>query len=437
MRNWGAASCRLVSGLGRLMFKPLFLSSMLAVAVAASAGCASGSGTGGGYLSVAVGPQQSLFDTPLSIQVTGAQPGSRVAITVSSTDSKGVLWASLTVFVASPSGSVNPAQDKAVSGSYTGRDPMGPIEFMAAKRGNDSAYFWSRQPQTFKITASSGSATASATVDRLGLSEGVQFTNETIAAAGFVGQYWAPASPSRHAAVLEFGGSEGGLDGQLAGALLASHGYPTLDIAYFGEPDLPAHLKNVPLEYFATALRWLAARPQVDPQHIWVSGVSRGSEAALLLGANYPTLVHGVIASVPSNVALCGLPDCSGPAWTLNGNPVPYTSQIDDPHPTDNPQAIISVNRIRGPILLDCGGVDTVWTSCAYAQAITAELTAARDPRPHILLSYPNAGHGVGELVPYEPSSQSSPDPLNRATSLADRMARADLWPKLLAFLAS
>jgi hypothetical protein len=49
--------------------------------------------------------------------------------------------------------------------------------------------------------------------------------------------------------VLEFGGSEGRLSGsgRLIGAALASAGYPTLDIAYFGEPGLPATLTDVPL----------------------------------------------------------------------------------------------------------------------------------------------------------------------------------------------
>ena len=418
------------------MHRSLLLCSVLAAAVSAVAGCSSG-GAGGGRLSVAVLPQQSLFDTPLSIRVSGAKPGGRVTIQVSSSDSKGTVWSSRAIFTASPSGAVNPAQDKALSGSYTGLDPMGLIELMAASTGSDPAYFWGANPQAFQVTASDGSAIARTTVERLGFSTGVRVTNETLAATRFFGQYWTPASPTRHPAVLEFSGSEGGLDGQLAGALLASHGYPTLDIAYFGEPGLPSSLENIPLEYFATALRWLATQPQVDPQRIWVSGISRGSEAALLLGVYYPNLVHGVIASVPSNVALCGLPACNGPAWTLNGRPLPYTTQINDPHPSDNPLAVIPVNRIRGPILLDCGGADRVWDSCAYAQAITAELASAHDPRPHTLLNYPNGGHGVGALVPYEPSAQPNAENLNGNTPLADALARADLWPKLLAFLAS
>jgi hypothetical protein len=54
-------------------------------------------------------------------------------------------------------------------------------------------------------------------------------------------------------------------------------------------------------------LAWLAQQPEVNPNHLVVQGILRGSEAALLLGVNYPELVHAVIARVTNNVALCGL----------------------------------------------------------------------------------------------------------------------------------
>jgi hypothetical protein len=37
------------------------------------------------------------------------------------------------------------------------------------------------------------------------------------------------------------------------------------------------------------------------------------------------------------------------------GRPVPYTNQFDQPHPTDNPAAVIPVGKIHGPVFLDCG----------------------------------------------------------------------------------
>ena len=62
---------------------------------------------------------------------------------------------------------------------------------------------------------------------------------EPVPAHGFYGVYWRPpADRDKHIAVLEFGGSGGGVD-TLFGAFLASHGYPTLDLAYFDAPGLP------------------------------------------------------------------------------------------------------------------------------------------------------------------------------------------------------
>lgn len=237
---------------------------------------------------------------------------------------------------------------------------------------------------------------------------------------------------------MVFGGSEGGLDGQLLSGALAQAGHPTLDIAYFGMPGLPATLEDIPLEYFARALRWLARQPGVDPARIYVSGSSRGSEAAQLLGVYFPSLVHGVIAAVPSDVAVCSYPGCHGAAWTLHGRPLPFTREFNTPHPNDDPAAVIPVVRIRGPLLLVCGGADKVWHSCAYAHAIEAELTAGNDPYPHPLYAYPDAGHGVGTLLPYEPHETGpANDQLAGATASANETAKAMLWPHILSFLAS
>jgi dienelactone hydrolase len=254
--------------------------------------------------------------------------------------------------------------------------------------------------------------------------------------ADFIGQYWLPANTKSHAAILQIGGSEGGLRGQLTGALFASHGYPTLSVAYFGVPGLPTSLSNIPLEYFVNALAWLAKQPGVDPRQLFVSGVSRGSEAALLLAAYFPDIVRGVIASVPANVALCS-PGCDGPAWTLKGAPVPYTHQINNPAPSDEPDAVIPVEHITGAIFLDCGGADLIWRSCPYAQAIISRLKAFHPAGTHILDAYPNAGHGVGTLTPFEPGTDpvEAASGLGGSTAQANTVARAELWPRLLDFL--
>ena len=161
-----------------------------------------------------------------------------------------------------------------------------------------------------------------------------------------------------------------------------------------------------------------------------------GSEAAQLLGVYYPSLVHAVIGSVPSNAANCSYPSCAGPAWTLHGKPLPYTHDYDTPSPPDDPAAVIPDQRINGPVFLDCGEDDQAWTSCPYGQAIVNLLDDHHDQWSHVLYPYPKAGHGVGSLVPYEPYGPATVAAEGSISFQADQEADAQLWPRLLSFLA-
>lgn len=161
-----------------------------------------------------------------------------------------------------------------------------------------------------------------------------------------------------------------------------------------------------------------------------MAGASRGSEAALLLGAYFPDLVHAVIALVPSNVAVSGCPGCDQPSWTVHGRPVPYSQHFG---PTSaSPGAVIPVEKTNGPLLLDCGGVDQVWPSCPMARAIIHRLQSARDAHKHVLLAYPHANHYVGDPVPNLAYRFAGTDDTVWA---ANMRARTQAWPAVLDFL--
>jgi dienelactone hydrolase len=196
-------------------------------------------------------------------------------------------------------------------------------------------------------------------------------TTET---TGFTGLYLAPTGIEGRPPVVILGGAGGGLPLPVDALFLAGRGYPVLALAYFREQGLPQTLSKIPLEHFERALAWVNRRPQADGRGVVVWGISRGSEAALLLGVHYPRLVRAVVALVPSNVVHCADGGCAGPAWTLGGRGLPFTRQFDEPQPTDEPRSVIAVERIRGPVLAVCGGRDSVWDSCPHSEASAERL---------------------------------------------------------------
>ncbi|WCO65582.1 acyl-CoA thioester hydrolase/BAAT C-terminal domain-containing protein [Iamia majanohamensis] len=384
-------------------------------------------------VTLSVTPARSRLTEPLVFEVGGLEAGAEVTLEVRSTDSQGTGWSSTTTHRADDTGAVD------LDGSPDAEpDPMAPISSMQPVDPGSapSPYLWSGEPQAFTVAVRVDGEEAASTVVERGVPLGVLADTTTIADEGFSGQlYLSPDGVEVEApALVLLGGSDGGLPGPLTAATLAAEGHPVLTVAYFqgpigDDPDLPPTLADVPLEPIADAVTWLADRPEVGAAEVWTMGVSRGSEAALLVASAFPDRVAGAVALVPSNVALCGFPDCSRPAWTLDGAPVPYTTQLDQPSPTDTPGAVIPVERIDGPVLGVCGGADEVWDSCAFAEAIDARLEAEGHPDAHEVIAAPEAGHAIGGLVPYEPVPAEGPE------VAAVQAAKARVWPEVLAFL--
>jgi len=247
-----------------------------------------------------------------------------VTLSVTSVDAKGGKWSSSSTYTAGPAGTVDPATTPAVAGSYTGVDAMGPVDFMNAPAmpspttlwpfglsGNwnvssttaQPMYWWAKcslsqakhgcvwsKPLSFTFSATSGTAHASVAVQR-GPAHPVTASLESVAATGFYGVFWQPpAGRNNHVGIVEWSGK---LNNPV-GAMLAAHGYPTLDLAYYGEPGLPQAGTNLSLEYAAKALRWLGAQPGINPKRIWAMGWSTGSEAALLVGLKLTEVVYMV-----------------------------------------------------------------------------------------------------------------------------------------------
>ena len=355
-----------------------------------------------------------------------------MTIRASLTDRAHRRWTSSATYRADDEGRIDldrTAPGKDPSGKLT-PDSMRPFWTMATK-GDARVWPDLADRNSVTLTVSDHSVElARRTVVRRSTVPGLQQRTLTVARDGMVGVYYQPPHTDRpKPAVLMLGGSEGGLQPTLLAKMLAVHGYPTLRLAYFDAPGLPRYLDKIPVEYAGKALRYLARQPGVDPHRVVVLGASRGGELAELLGVHYPDLVHGVVALTAANVAIVGLHGKSS-AWTWHGRQVPFTQQFNNPAPTDDPDAVIPVERIAGPVLVACGGLDQFIESCEYAPAIMQRLKSHHHSYPDRMLQYPDAGHFVNGVLPYVPLGK---DPFPEG----DEKARVAEYPVILHWLAS
>jgi dienelactone hydrolase len=409
------------------MSRHLPLSLLGLLALSSSLACSSATH---GPMAMTVDKSTVLVSSPVHVMVSGLDPGEAATLAVTTTDAGGYVWSSSASFKADGNGKIDLSRATPSRGSYTEEDGMGLFRSMKPTGRSPLPTFLVPPgvDEIDKIVLTAGSHEVTQQLTRQFYGPGVVLTRKRTPADTFYGDYFSPADVStRKPGVLIFGGSEGGLSGTTEAAQLASLGYPALAVAYFAEPGLPANLLDVPLEYFVGALTWLSQEPGVDPAHLIVYGVSRGSEAALLLGADFPNIVHGVVALVPSAWVNCSFPNCNGAAWTVKGRPIPFDG------PASGEEALIPVTKIQGPIFIDCGDDDAVWTSCQYSNRIKAEL-ATGFPYQHPILEFPDAGHGIGSIVPY--LSYSEPFALQGRIQSSNQLARESAWPQLLTFLA-
>ncbi|MGQ0431622.1 MAG: acyl-CoA thioester hydrolase/BAAT C-terminal domain-containing protein [Microthrixaceae bacterium] len=240
-----------------------------------------------------------------------------------------------------------------------------------------------------------------------------------------------PSDPTG-ASIIVVGGSGGGLTTQDAlAAEFAKAGITALALAYFKFDDLPDELAEIPLEYFAIAADWLASQPGVEPDSVTMLGISRGSEPALLTGCHFPKLIRGVIATVPGNVTLTSWPP-GRPAWTMHGAALPYVGDFGPG--SSNPEAVIAVEQIEGPLMLVGAGADEVWPSAAMATAIQRRrhghgvgVGVGEEDQLHL---FDDASHALGFISPTGHLQAVDPDS-------PDERARAVVWPEAVRFVTA
>lgn len=361
---------------------------------------------------VGIEPGDALLDAPLRMEVAGAERNTPVELTLSATSADGVSWSGSRTVRADGDGRISADAGPLVTALHPTGVPDSAKLGLVPPNGTLELRLRARQGDR---------ALGTSVATRAMVGPGVSARELTVAREGLAGRYWTgPLRDRRPVAVLAVGGSEGGYGNPWQASLLASHGYPVLQLAYFRAPGLPEELRAIPLEYLERALEWLHARPGV--KHVVMIGASRGGELALLVGSTYPALVQGVAAYVPF--------DAVGPgSWTRGGKPIP---------PASNPDFRIPVERIPGPVLLVGARQDQVWDS-GYGTTAVRDRRLEHGRKNTEALVFDKAGHAIGLAVPYLPVATefaSSGFTLESGgTRQADALARTASWPRLLALL--
>jgi dienelactone hydrolase len=404
-------------------------------------------------------PEHALMDEPVRIRVLGCSPQQRVTLTAQMTDDGGRRWISRATFEADAEGTVDTASQAPLDGSYTGCDPMGLFWSMApASHLHSMDYFNHPRVYPMSVTLESGGhSITTAHLERTMLGSDVEM--QPVRTEGLVGTLFSTTSASRLPGILVVGGSEGGIPEAMA-ALLASHGYATLALAYHGVEPLPRTFVEIPLEYFATALAWMRRQEQIESDKLAVVGISKGGELALLLGATFPE-VKAVVGYAASAVVYQGRDmKHQRSSWSWHGKPVPFVPYYSPPGMalrflwsaitrTPTPllpmhagylsdqhlvgPASISVEQIQGSVLLFAGKEDQIWPSALFAEMVMQRLDEHQHPYPDRHTNYEHTGHLTFPIP-------GLPMPLLLArmvggTPSGNARAATDAWSQALLFL--
>jgi len=291
---------------------------------------------------------------------------------------------------------------------------------------------------------------------------------EVVRERGLIGVLFRNTLNGHGPQVIVVPGSGGGVPEHVA-AMLAGEGFTSLALAYFGQPGLPRHLVEVPVEYIATSIDWLRSRPHVTGDKVGIVGGSKGAELALVAASQFPS-IGAVVAYAPSSVVWAGVEffawasrplfgvfgtASSRSSWSLNGEGLPFV-----PHPAgvwpaitrhgisvapsfdaalDGARAVaaatIPVERINGRVLLVSGGADRMWPSTRMAEMIVERFSLYGSSEKVVDLRYPGAGH---RLLP-----RSAQHGIHRLAGVVDyggtrdknNTAARDAWRETVSFL--
>ncbi|MEN1728859.1 MAG: acyl-CoA thioesterase/bile acid-CoA:amino acid N-acyltransferase family protein [Pseudomonadota bacterium] len=406
---------------------------------------------------VAFDANPSRLGDPVSVSVSGLEPGQTVQVQATRRNDSGDVWyQSNAMFEANDQGQVMPMAQAPISGDWTDSDGYGAFwsmqrheEVLLDELPEDTVRFRVLDPESDAVLAEADLERAMSFIE----------TEEISLDEAFQGAYI--QKPVIHETplpvVILLGGSEGNDRGSRSMApYFAARGYAAVGLPYYSPawgdqeqqfPDLPRGFVDIPVDRMGELIEHLKTIEDLDASRIALFGVSKGAEFVLLAGTRTEG-ISAIAAIVPTDVVWEGWGGGPGEppsSFSFDGEALPFVPYdgmqnvfLPDEDPNkitmseahqrgrdNNPDRIaaarIPVEEIDVPVFVAGGLKDETWPSGAMAQSIARTRQTAG--KPTTALVFADAGHFLS----------SPPD---RPTIAATAAARQEIWPALLAFMA-
>ncbi|KAK3876949.1 hypothetical protein Pcinc_018300 [Petrolisthes cinctipes] len=250
--------------------------------------------------------------------------------------------------------------------------------------------------------------------------------------------------PGPFPGVVDMFGGTGGLL-EYRSAQMASRGFASLALAFFGYDDLPKSLEEFNITYFEEAVEFLLKHEKILKPNVGTIGISKGGDLALSLATYIPEVkaavwINGCNANVQSTLQLH---HGKLPGLKYDISKLQVVDGVFDTceallNPEDYPETIIPIEKADANFLFLVGLVDRNWKSELYADlAIKRLQQAGRDN--YEVHKYEGTGHLIE--CPYSPYAHTTYHSVTRApvvfggTMVPHLQAQLQIWNTLRKFL--
>uniref|UniRef100_A0A8C8R4X1 Acyl-coenzyme A thioesterase 1 n=1 Tax=Pelusios castaneus TaxID=367368 RepID=A0A8C8R4X1_9SAUR len=352
---------------------------------------------------------RSLFDEPLAIRVQGLRPQQQVTLRASLRDETGELFQSCARYEAESGGELDLTRCPALpEGSFAGLEPMGLLWALQPQKPfrrlvkRDVQSPFRLELEVFEGHGPLPSRLLAQGVHERGfLRDGVKripVREGRIRATLFL-----PPGDGPFPGIIDIYGTGGGLP-EYRASLLASHGFATLALAYYGYEDLPKDMKEFHLEYFEEAVNYMLRNSQVQDPGIGLLGISKGGDlcismASFLKGITATVTINGSVANVG---AVLRYKDITIPPLGISQKRIKIDKSgiadivdvLNNPLEGPDRQSFIPLEKAEGHFLFIVGKDDHNWKSEFFATEASNRLQAHGKKKPEIIC-YPGAGHYI------------------------------------------